>query len=525
MKPLIKTLLPAALLALAALTACGGPQPPSPAPQTKAELETEERLSFEAKVQARKEAMIREEAEARQQAQARKEARAKETLEEKHFTKLSDLVTTTARKLALETNAKKVLLYRSDIIDSVTGETCNPFSVYLRDALEAGFSHQGFIMVDDEGDADLRVRASYRRDGALVRVFIKYWWGADDKYNSLAQRIRADRLPMDAFAENLDVKMKCLVGRLLQERRMQKIMVNPLLEANDKYASEFSNFLTLKIKTAITEHGMNELVAEKPARRVIARTRGLVAAKKVKNLQTSDAAIAGADAVLEGVYFKSPQGMQLHLELKAMDGAVLASADGDVEKNLITLSLENPQAKDSAKILDVAGSKNAGKVRVSTTKGGGHSLYYAGQAVQFRLQVAEPLYVYVFTRDAKGATSLLYPYAGDPVRRLQPNRVYTIPGEQDDWEIQVEPPFGLDTVKVFASEVPLPLPRLDRGVRTRSFVGNTRALGRRKKAQTELADMGSINPVDLVDYFRGAAFTHGTRLYEDSVFVETQARP
>jgi len=44
----------------------------------------------------------------------------------------------------------------------------------------------------------------------------------------------------------------------------------------------------------------------------------------------------------------------------------------------------------------------------------------------------------------------------------------------------VEPPFGTDLVKLFASERPLPLPAISDKVTARSFIGGTRSLVRRE---------------------------------------------
>jgi hypothetical protein len=63
-------------------------------------------------------------------------------------------------------------------------------------------------------------------------------------------------------------------------------------------------------------------------------------------------------------------------------------------------------------------------------------------------------------------------------------------------------------------------------VSSRSYEGNVRAIVRkRKQIQTQLSTMENINPKDLVDYFRGAAKKFDAKLYEDSLLLETKARP
>ena len=88
-----------------------------------------------------------------------------------------------------------------------------------------------------------------------------------------------------------------------------------------------------------------------------------------------------------------------------------------------------------------------------------------------------------------------------------------------------ESPFGMDAVKIFASTVELPIPELTTLVATRSYSGNKRNIvKKRKEIQEELSDMKSINPRDLVDYYRGVVEKFGSSLYEDTVMVETRAK-
>ncbi|HDZ91615.1 MAG: DUF4384 domain-containing protein [Deltaproteobacteria bacterium] len=125
-----------------------------------------------------------------------------------------------------------------------------------------------------------------------------------------------------------------------------------------------------------------------------------------------------------------------------------------------------------------------------------------------------------------GGVTLLYPSDRDRVQgKLMPGRLYTIPDDRDDFELEVEPPFGMDAVKVFATGVKIPIPVLTRRVETRSYRGDKRTRGaKRKEIQKELSAMKSINPRDLVDYYRGAARQAGARVFEDTVIVETRKK-
>ena len=83
----------------------------------------------------------------------------------------------------------------------------------------------------------------------------------------------------------------------------------------------------------------------------------------------------------------------------------------------------------------------------------------------------------------------------------------------------------MDAVKIFASSVELPIPELTRNVGMRSYRGNKWAIvKKRKDIQKELSHMKSINPRDLVDYYRGVVERFGTRLHEDTTMLETKAK-
>lgn len=62
----------------------------------------------------------------------------------------------------------------------------------------------------------------------------------------------------------------------------------------------------------------------------------------------------------------------------------------------------------------------------------------------------------------------------------------------NDWEILVEPPFGTDLVKLFASERMLRLPYVSDKVAAKSFSDGNRSLVRRDLVQQELSDQKTI---------------------------------
>ena len=216
----------------------------------------------------------------------------------------------------------------------------------------------------------------------------------------------------------------------------------------------------------------------------------------------------------------------VNLYLKMLDGRVVNSSSVDIDKSLVDFSLENKVQKKLVDLADATSeTKDRNAVKISSTRGGDFPVYSKGEKITFHIQVAKPLYVYVYDINSKDGISLLYESATNH-RRLDPGRLYTIPSEEDEFDFEVEEPFGTDAVKIFASNVELPVPELIPNVTSRSYEGNVRAIVRkRKEIQKKLSTMKSINPKDLVDYFRGTAEKFDAKLYEDSLLLETKARP
>jgi hypothetical protein len=191
---------------------------------------------------------------------------------------------------------------------------------------------------------------------------------------------------------------------------------------------------------------------------------------------------------------------------------------------LIQYSADNDAAETLAQIADTEHESGGETVRISSTKGGAYQVFSEGEIVSFRLQVSRPLYLYVYDINPKGEVNLLYPKAGEPESPKLSGLIHTLPEESDNWVIRVEPPFGTDAVKVFASNRKLPLPKISEYVAARSFIGKTRSLKRVEIVQKQLVSQPAINGRDLVDYYKGIARKTGAALFESTVYIETRGK-
>lgn len=181
-----------------------------------------------------------------------------------------------------------------------------------------------------------------------------------------------------------------------------------------------------------------------------------------------------------------------------------------------------------AKIADIFSKADTNSVQVSTNKGKGPVVFSEGETIKFYIKVKIPLHVYIYSIDSTGYISLLFPGDGDSSRKMRPYNVYSIPPEHADWRITAHHPFGVEIIKVFASERIIPQPELNPRIKSHSFsnesgvsIERVRTIVRERVKQ-KLVGVRSINPLDLVDYFRGSAMSSQTELFENSVTIQTQ---
>lgn len=437
---------------------------------------------------------------------------------------LKDLAAGAASELKNKVgSSRKLYLDKANVKDAVSGESSN-LSAFLVNELESSLSAAGFSFSDFMEQADLAVGASYQRDGETLRVFVKYCPAKDSSgCKSLAAALPMAKLPRDSFSESLDSRLKRLVQKASGNRAGLKVFINPVVERKGRYASEFSEYVTAKARSILVNSQQFEVLEEQPVTRSLSNTRSLAAkAKQVTNLETSAALFSGADAVLDGYYLEGSGRITVAMTLKNLKGAVLGSAEETIERAMIPYSTENQAAGALAMVADVAGQGSQKLVKLNTTKGDRFQIYRAGEKVQFLIQVARPLYVYLYGINTKNEVSLLYPGPGQQERPLPSGTIHAVPGDHESWEVVVEPPFGTDVVKLFASERPLPVPTISAKKAAKSFSGGTRTLVQRAVVQRQLALQKVINGFDLVDYYKGSAATLGLTLYEDSLFVQTR---
>ncbi len=432
-----------------------------------------------------------------------------ENAHESRFSDLSTLTDCFSTDISKDLHGKK-LYFDNTCVREVGAQKISNFSLYLQNELESSFSSHGFIMVYEPSDAEYLIGANYQRLEDRVRVFFKYHQADLSGKKSRVYEILKSSLPKNAFEESIQTKAYDLASGILSGQKPLRVYVRPLLEEQSRYTTNFSNSFTSRIKCAMLRLGKGtQIIDEKPI------------SQEAFSVSCSD-----ADAVLDGVYFDRGEVVCVNLYLRDLEGKILASSIVDISKSLIKSSMENKTVKKLIDFLDPPPNSGDFNVKITTPKGKDYAIYSSGERIRFQIQVADPLYVYLYAINSKGNVSILFPHGKQGShQKMAPGKLYTIPAKNSDFEIEVKPPFGIEAVKVFASRLIISLPNLEESKASQSYNGAWRVEGeKRLQVQKALSHMKSINPKDLVDFFRGTANRMNFSLYEDSLLLETREK-
>ncbi|GEM_PF-6929719 len=429
--------------------------------------------------------------------------------------------------------AGKIYFRPRSFTDSLDN-TVPVLSTHLALYLKAELSSSGFDITPDNPDYILT--GTFLNEGDKVSFFFNVEDIHNGKILNFTSSIKSKILASDLLKENLRTKtvnvasdLACSQGmfnsHLMKDKKLS-VFVNPLIDAKLKATSPFSENFLFKIKNEIAKYDAIDIAKPIPVAK--RGTRALRRkAKKIKSLKGSQTVLTEAEAILEGKYFISADHVTVNLEIVGRDGKVITSSEETIPFSMISLPLEDEQAKKQANVLGLHTSQPLpdDMIRISTAKGYGDVTYHAGETVTLFVQVAAPLYVYIYAVDSDNNINLIFPTEDDHTNFLQPRTLYTIPPEEAETEIIVEcapeTPCGTDNVLVFASDKNIPLPELAMEVDAVNINKGTRSLRRTKKDRKKIAELKRINPVDLVDYFYGAAAMSGARLFRDGLYLRT----
>ncbi len=89
--------------------------------------------------------------------------------------------------------------------------------------------------------------------------------------------------------------------------------------------------------------------------------------------------------------------------------------------------------------------------------------YYDGENISINFRANKDCYVVVYNIDTRGHVNLLYPSDQWDDDKIERDRIYRIPNSQDDYELTVRGPEGIEYIQIVASRTPIRIPDWDNG--------------------------------------------------------------
>lgn len=84
--------------------------------------------------------------------------------------------------------------------------------------------------------------------------------------------------------------------------------------------------------------------------------------------------------------------------------------------------------------------------------------YYEGDRVKFYFRVSRDAFVAIYSIDSKGRVNLLFPGYHDQDNYVTGGVTHSLPGRNDDYDLIVNGPDGVENVQIIASREPFPIP-------------------------------------------------------------------
>ncbi len=88
----------------------------------------------------------------------------------------------------------------------------------------------------------------------------------------------------------------------------------------------------------------------------------------------------------------------------------------------------------------------------------GDDEFYEGDKVRFYYRVSRDAFVAIYSIDTKGRLNLLYPSHPDQDNFVSGGVTHSLPGRDDDYDLEVSGPEGVENVQIIASREPFPIP-------------------------------------------------------------------
>ncbi len=225
---------------------------------------------------------------------------------------------------------------------------------------------------------------------------------------------------------------------------------------NTEFASPLSLFIKNRLRQELFRSG-NFVLVDAP------RVRGVDGITKSPPVFAPVAA-GGAEVVINGNYWESPEGVELLVSIRQEQGEVLGVARTHLPSRMLPQNIAiipanlrearlNEAIEDGIAPLSAAQVTGPLKVEVRADKGAG-SIYSEGEQITFMVRVDQDAHVRLYYTDANNQVYQIFPNQYRTDDRIRGGQVIAIPAPEDKFAFQVKPPFGVETVTALASRKP-----------------------------------------------------------------------
>lgn len=311
-----------------------------------------------------------------------------------------------------------------------------------------------------------------RRDGELHLTGIARLRDRNGPERAIARSLR---LPVEAIdpqwlrPDRIAVA-RTLIRRLESQSNYQHahtVHMRPLDAAVDTREREVAKYFEQLFIDSVAQSSLLRLVDQQSLYDVAKadiRQRG-IRKKKISGEASGDnlslaSDLLGTDSELRGQLAYDGDSVTLSVALNDRAGVQIAAAEQAIPVALLSADIveQLQTATASGSVSGCAVAENALAVELVASKGEGVSEFVEGEQIRFYARVDRDAFFYLFDLDSQQRATLLFPSAGTQPIRLASGMPIILPDDNVDYVLEVQAPFGKDTVLAVASETPLVLP-------------------------------------------------------------------